>query len=626
MKASIIIATHNPRTDYLERVIAAIRRQTLPPGEWEFLLVDNCSSPPLASDLTNWHPHGRIIAAPMLGLTPARCAGLAASRGEILIWADDDNVLAPDYLEQALTAFAADAKLGAAGGKSIPEYESALPRWYHSGLAPLGCRDLGDERIDSRWTTMEPRFYPSSAPLGAGLVIRRSAMLAWAVAVEHDSRRARFGRHGAQLTSGEDNDINLTLLAAGWKLSYLPALRLIHLIPPRRLTAEYQGRIGESTSRDFVRVLDVHGIRPWRPIPRWGVPLRKARAWFNRRAWRGPAEHILWRGDCGQFDGRASIWNLQRARMLKAVGAGRAVYLLYHQPMGWVRGSWRDGGPLGRRRTERGRRAMMSAASTLPPPSATGSSPIDVTLLTGRQFWYQTAFCLWTLARTAERPVRPLIIDDGTTDETAIASLRRTFPQARFIPLAETMARLDEVLPVKRFPALRARRENFVLLRKLTDVHAGLHGWRLLLDSDLLFFRRPDVLLDWLDRPERPLRGEDVMNAYGYPLEELACLAGRTLPERVNTGTLGLRSDTIDWERLEHWCDALQRRGPHYFQEQALTAMLLAGADCVVLPPEDYVVFPHPPEVMECRAVMHHYTAGSKRWYFRHNWQRVFGS
>ena len=45
--------------------------------------------------------------------------------------------------------------------------------------------------------------------------------------------------------------------------------------------------------------------------------------------------------------------------------------------------------------------------------------------------------------------------------------------------------------------------------------------------------------------------------------------------------------------------------------------------DCTVAPLGDYVTLPGLPEVRDCRAVMHHYVAESKREYFRHNWARV---
>lgn len=307
---------------------------------------------------------------------------------------------------------------------------------------------------------------------------------------------------------------------------------------------------------------------------------------------------------------------------------GRALYHVWHRHYGPLRDLWLDGGPRQRQRTEAGRLEMLAAAHRLPPPApSTGAAPLTVHLMTGAKYWHQTAFCLWSLARHTPRPVHPIILDDGSLTSRPRDLLLRLFPSTRFLAPADVTARLDSALPATRFPVLRARRAEFALLRKLTDVHAGLTGWRLFLDSDMLFFHQPDFLLAWLDDPNRPLRGEDVGNAYGYPLELLAELAGRPVAERVNTGTLGLRGDEIDWDRLEFWCRELQTRvGLHYYQEQALTALLLAGRDCAVPPSTDYVVLPRPPEALACRAVMHHYVAHSKRWYYQRNWRSVVSS
>lgn len=307
MILSAIIPTHAPRRDYLERTLAALRAQDLPCAEWEVLIVDNASPQPIDAALVNWHPHGRVISAPTLGLTHARMAGFTAARGDLLVWIDDDNLLAPDYLSKAVSFFASSPSLGATGGKSIPEYESPPPAWYSPDMAPIGCRDLGDLRIEARWTTGIPREYPNSAPIGAGMAIRKQAMTNWINLVKVDARRASLGRTGAALTSGEDNDINLTLLADGWTLSYEPSLSLTHLIPPRRLTIDYQRRIARATYRDFVRALALHGITPWPSISRWTVPLRKVKAWFVLQAWRGPGASIRWHNACGQIEGRAAI-------------------------------------------------------------------------------------------------------------------------------------------------------------------------------------------------------------------------------------------------------------------------------------------------------------------------------
>ena len=77
---------------------------------------------------------------------------------------------------------------------------------------------------------------------------------------------------------------------------------------------------------------------------------------------------------------------------------------------------------------------------------------------------------------------------------------------------------MEAALPIARFPALRGQRLTYLHLRKITDAHAGLHGWRLVLESDMLFFRRPTALLDWCDAPASPIHMQDVQDAYGYPV------------------------------------------------------------------------------------------------------------
>ena len=129
MTISVIIPTHNPRPEVLARTLAALQAQDLPLDAWELILVDNASSPSLPGDLLAWHPRGRVIAAPTLGLTPARFRGIQEADGDLLVWCDDDNLLAPDYLTQAGKTFVAEPRLGAAGGKSIPEYASPPPAW-----------------------------------------------------------------------------------------------------------------------------------------------------------------------------------------------------------------------------------------------------------------------------------------------------------------------------------------------------------------------------------------------------------------------------------------------------------------------------------------------------------------
>lgn len=313
---------------------------------------------------------------------------------------------------------------------------------------------------------------------------------------------------------------------------------------------------------------------------------------------------------------------------LRSLGLGQLALALWHQPVSRIRDSLRHGGPFEQRRTERGRLEMEAAARTLPLLPAAAGQPLELHLLTGRRFWYQTAFCLWSLARHAGRPLAPVIYDDGTLTAEFQAPLARLFPAIRFVAQADIIARLDAHLPAARFPVLRERWLNYPNIRKLTEPHLASTGWKLVLDSDLLFFHRPDFLLAWLAAPDRPLHAVDCEESYGYSRALLERLAGAPLPPLVNVGLCGLRSESINWTELEAWCaELIAREKTSYYLEQALVAQLVARTQpCAVAPAADYLTLPEPPEARDCRAVMHHYVAHSKRWYFQHNWRHVLAT
>jgi len=301
---------------------------------------------------------------------------------------------------------------------------------------------------------------------------------------------------------------------------------------------------------------------------------------------------------------------------------GTAAYHLWHRPISWVRDTLKAGGPFELRRTEQGRRDMEVAARSLPALGPCAGAPVNLHLLTGARFWYQTAFCLWTLSRESGRTLAPVLYDDGTLTDPHRESLVRLFPRASFVPKAESVARIEAHLPAGRYPVLRERWGNYPHIRKITDPHLHSDGWKLVIDSDLLFFRRPEFLLAWIDGPERPFHALDCETSYGYPRPLMDALAGKHVADRVNVGLAGLNSGEIDWDRLESWCrELIAKKGTSYYLEQALVAMLVAGRACDVAPADDYVTLPGAEEARGRRAVMHHYVAESKRWYFQENWR-----
>lgn len=311
--------------------------------------------------------------------------------------------------------------------------------------------------------------------------------------------------------------------------------------------------------------------------------------------------------------------------LARRLGLGVLLYRCYHAPLGWLRRCRREGA-VNLWRNYRGRRRMERAVPRLPAVGAPDPVAPEVHFLTGKKYWYQTCFCAYSLMRHAGAPLRLVVYDDGSLTDAHRRQMTRLFPGVRFIPRGEIEKRLDQALPRSRYPTLRDRRLVYPHLRKLTDVHAGLSGWKLVLDSDMLFFRRPTFLLDWLRAPDRPCHMLDFASAYGYSFALMEELAGARIPERLNVGVCGLRGTDIDWDRLEVWCRTLlEREGSSYYQEQALTAMLVAGRPCAVAPAADYLINPTRADVVPPRGVMHHYVADSKAWYFRYAWREVLG-
>jgi hypothetical protein len=267
-----------------------------------------------------------------------------------------------------------------------------------------------------------------------------------------------------------------------------------------------------------------------------------------------------------------------------------------------LRRSLRSGGPWNQWLDHRGALAMRRAAWNLPPPEFGSEPPLELHLLTGRAFAAQSLFCLWSFARAAWRDLAPVFHDDGSLQPSLVWKLRAIFPRAR-------------VVTHERF-------RFYPHLRKLISPHLGSTGWKLVLDSDLLFFRRPGFILNWLAHPAQPLHMTDVADAYGYSRPLLEHLAGAPVAARLNGGLCGLLSEELEWEKLEWWCARLIRaEGTSYFLEQALLALLTAGRPCAIAPSTDYITQPARDEALAPRAVMHHYVDQSKRWYLRAAWR-----
>lgn len=240
MTVGVVICTHNARPDYFARCLGALRVQTLPLHLWSLLIVDNCSEHQVAGAIDlSWHPNARVVSEATLGLTLARLRGIRESSAELLVLVDDDNVLAPDYLQRAVSIAEDSPFLGAWSGQCLPEFETPPPEWTRPYWGTLCIRQF-DKDV---WSNLP--LLPDTMPCGAGLCVRKPVAVQYLSLYDRGERAVILDRVGTALVSGGDNDLAACACDLNLGVGLFCSLKLVHLIPAQRLTEEYLCRLVE---------------------------------------------------------------------------------------------------------------------------------------------------------------------------------------------------------------------------------------------------------------------------------------------------------------------------------------------------------------------------------------------
>jgi glycosyltransferase involved in cell wall biosynthesis len=243
LEASAVICTHNPRPDFLARVLEALQRQTLSPDKWELLIIDNASDVPVAGTChIPAHPQARHIVERELGIAMARRRGIRETTADLIVFVDDDNVLDKNYLSEAVRIKQEWPLLGVWGSGCIKgDYEVEPPEYLEPYLASLAIR----EATAARWSNVIAGL--ETLPWGAGLCVRREVADAYN-GLDEKSPIQITGRRGAFLLGGEDKEISHVCVARELGIGVFPALKLTHLIPKHRVSANYLVRLAEASA------------------------------------------------------------------------------------------------------------------------------------------------------------------------------------------------------------------------------------------------------------------------------------------------------------------------------------------------------------------------------------------
>ena len=208
--------------DSVRRVLAGCWRNL------EVVVVDNDVDPePLGRALRqafSGEDRVRWVHEPRQGLSFARNAGLAAARGDITVFTDDDVWVDPHWVERLVTAFdAGSGPVACVTGAILPaELETQAQLW----LEEYGGFHKGFERrvFDATQDPPESPLYPyNSGQFGSG------ANMAFRTGVlrELGGFAVDLGA-GTPAHGGEDLDVFMRTVTAGHTIVYEPAALMWH--------------------------------------------------------------------------------------------------------------------------------------------------------------------------------------------------------------------------------------------------------------------------------------------------------------------------------------------------------------------------------------------------------------
>lgn len=126
VKVSVVVPVYNPGP-YIEDCVASLLRQSLPDDAYEVIFVDDGSTdatPARLDALAAEHPHVRVIHQENSGWSgKPRNVGIDSSRGEFVMFVDNDDRLGDEALERMYdygVAHKADVIVGKMAGKGRP--------------------------------------------------------------------------------------------------------------------------------------------------------------------------------------------------------------------------------------------------------------------------------------------------------------------------------------------------------------------------------------------------------------------------------------------------------------------------------------------------------------------------
>jgi len=226
---SIVVCTHNGSNRILPTLEAiAGLKSDLP---WEVIIVNNASDDDTAAIILDFLGkrsgllNGSLVSQPIPGLIHARRMGVSKAQYSFIVFCDDDNWLATDYLTQAASKLSGNSQIGALGGNGIPRFEGEKPDWFdqYSHSYAVGSQDWHLGQFPNKLGYL----------YGAGMVVRKEILRK---IFDSNIKLALTGRKANKLVSGDDVEMCYLIQLMGYLLAFEPNMKFEHWLPANRVT------------------------------------------------------------------------------------------------------------------------------------------------------------------------------------------------------------------------------------------------------------------------------------------------------------------------------------------------------------------------------------------------------
>lgn len=227
-KLSVVISTYR-RAEALRGALQSVAEQTLPPEEYEVIVVNNDPRDETArATVSEFQKAGqaahRYLECPIPGLSFARNSAIAEAQGEALCFLDDDAVAEKDWLEQIGQAFADHPGAGVIGGHIQLQYPSPRPAILVEGMERFWTHLITPFAQYSE-VTQSNRF-----PYGANWCARRGVL------AEIGGFRGQYGRKKSDFSGGEEIIAAGLARKLGYTVGIAPRTLVYHRPDPARYT------------------------------------------------------------------------------------------------------------------------------------------------------------------------------------------------------------------------------------------------------------------------------------------------------------------------------------------------------------------------------------------------------